>query len=393
MNERSKRNALHRNIDVTYLFEFGKNMGFTQAIWVTYLAYKGLTLVEIGLCESVFHLTSMVMELPTGMIADLYGRKISRLLGIVSNLIYLFLLIFVDNVAMAFVAFVFAALSYNLESGADTALIYDSLLVNGESESFTKIQGRREVILQSASLIGVVVGGVLADIDYNLAIFASIGLALVVFGVGTRFTEAPYPKDQSKFTKAFANQFMKPWRMVKEQPELVFHMVLVAVVLSAVTTTHYYATAYFKSQGFSLTLISIFLVLQAIGAITGGLVADRLKVRFNEELLFGVFPFLIALAVAMIPTPLFVVSLFLMGLADSVLYVVLTNLINHRISSDQRATILSLNSMFFSIVMIVLFPVFGMFGDRFGLDRSFYVLAILIGIVALLNRMKIRAKR
>jgi len=78
-----------RNIPLSYLFEFGRGMGFTQAIWVTYLVFKGLSLVEIGLCESVFHLTSMLMELPTGMIADIYGRKFSRLMGVVANIIYL----------------------------------------------------------------------------------------------------------------------------------------------------------------------------------------------------------------------------------------------------------------------------------------------------------------
>ncbi|TFG82526.1 MAG: MFS transporter, partial [Erysipelotrichales bacterium] len=282
---------LRRNIPLTYLFEFGKNLGFTQAIWVTYLAFKGLSLVEIGLCESVFHLTSMLMELPTGMIADLYGRKFSRLMGILANLIYLCLLFFVNGVPMAFLAFVFAALSYNLESGADTALIYDSLVVTDETSSFTKIQGRREVILQSASLIGVVVGGMLADIDYRIAILASVILGIAVFILGMNFIEAPFPKEQLKMKAAFVHQFKKPWRMVKAQPQLVFHMVLVAIVLSSITTAHYYATVYLKNNGFSLLMISLFLILQTGGAILGGASANLLKNRFGEERLFKVIPF------------------------------------------------------------------------------------------------------
>lgn len=384
---------LKRNIPLTYLFEFGKNMGFTQAIWVTYLAFKGLSLVEIGLCESVFHITSMVMELPTGMIADLYGRKFSRLMGILANIIYLCLLFFVNSVPLALLAFIFAALSYNLESGADTALIYDSLLATDESSQFTKIQGRREVVMQSAALVGVVIGGMLADVDYRLAIIASVLLGIVVIIIGMRFIEAPFPKEQLKMKAAFANQFKKPWRMVKSQPQLVFHMVLVAIVLSSVTTAHYYATVYLKGNGFSLSLISLFLILQSGGAILGGASANILKVKFNEDNLFRVIPFFIVTAILLLPTPFFALSLFLMGFSDSILYVILTNMINHRIQSDERATILSLNSMFFSIVMIVLFPAFGILADNAGLITAFITLGIVTAILAVLNVLKIRFKR
>ncbi len=380
---------LKRNIPLTYLFEFGKNMGFTQAIWVTYLAFKGLSLVEIGLCESVFHLTSMLMELPTGMIADIYGRKFSRLLGIVANTIYLCLLFFVNGVPLALLAFVFAALSYNLESGADTALIYDSMLATGESDSFTKIQGRREVVLQSASLIGILVGGMLADIDYRLAILAALGLGCIVFVIGLRFTEAPFPKEKLNMQTAFSAQFKKPWRMVKAQRQLVFHMVLVAIVLSSITTAHYYATAYLKGNGFSLSLIALFLILQAGGAILGGASANYLKMRYGEDRLFRVVPVLIVVALLLLTTPIFGLSLFLMGFSDSVLYVVLTNKINRTIRSDERATILSLNSMFFSIVMIVMFPAFGILADKTGLASAFFLLAGAAGILALLNVVKI----
>lgn len=387
------KQKLKRNIPLTYLFEFGKNMGFTQAIWVTYLATKGLSLVEIGLCESVFHITSMLMELPTGMIADLYGRKISRLIGVIANLIYLTLLFFVDGLPMALLAFVFCALSYNLESGADTALVYDSLLALNQQDTFTRISGKREIILQSASLIGVAVGGVLADQDYRYAILGSILLGVAVFLVGLRFFEAPYPREKAEMRTMFANQFMKPWKMVKKQPDLVFHMVLVAVVLSSVTTTHYYLTVHLKNIGYSLSMIGLLLLLQAVGAILGGYFADRLKRRFDEALLFRLFPWGIVFAIALAPTPFFPISLMMLGFSDSVLYVVLTNRVNRNIQSDERATILSLNSMFFSIVMIALFPIFGVFADQNGLPMAFFGLAILTGLVALANGLKIRYRR
>ncbi|MEI7667749.1 MAG: MFS transporter, partial [Erysipelotrichaceae bacterium] len=117
----------HRTIRLSYLFELSMNLNFMQVLWVSYLFYKGLSLWEIGLVEGVFHIVTLTMEVPTGLIADRYGRKLSRILGAVLRLIYMIMLLFVNSLPLAMIAFILVALSYSLESGSDTALIYDTL--------------------------------------------------------------------------------------------------------------------------------------------------------------------------------------------------------------------------------------------------------------------------
>jgi hypothetical protein len=63
------------------LFVFLSGTSLSEAIWMLYLAFRGMSLVQIGLIESVFHVTSMLMEVPTGIVADRFGRKTSRLLS------------------------------------------------------------------------------------------------------------------------------------------------------------------------------------------------------------------------------------------------------------------------------------------------------------------------
>ena len=50
------------------------NLSLTGA-WVAILAARGFTLVEIGIVETVFHITSLVFEIPSGVLADVFGRK------------------------------------------------------------------------------------------------------------------------------------------------------------------------------------------------------------------------------------------------------------------------------------------------------------------------------
>jgi MFS family permease len=59
-----------------------------------YLASRGFSLLQLGVLESVFHITSFIMEVPTGAVADLWGRKASRIAGRVFFLASLFFMFY-----------------------------------------------------------------------------------------------------------------------------------------------------------------------------------------------------------------------------------------------------------------------------------------------------------
>ena len=102
------------------------NLSLTGA-WVAILAARGFSLVEIGIAETVFHITSLIFEIPSGVLADVFGRKkmlvTSTIMGMISDII----MILSGNLFMVCMSIVFRALSYNFSSGSGDALAYDSL--------------------------------------------------------------------------------------------------------------------------------------------------------------------------------------------------------------------------------------------------------------------------
>lgn len=66
------------------------NLSLTGA-WVAILAARGFSLVEIGIAETVFHITSLIFEIPSGVLADVFGRKklliTSTIMGMISDII------------------------------------------------------------------------------------------------------------------------------------------------------------------------------------------------------------------------------------------------------------------------------------------------------------------
>ena len=102
------------------------NLSLTGA-WVAILAARGYSLVEIGIAETVFHITSLIFEIPSGVLADVFGRKKMLIVSTIMRMIGNIIMIFSCNLLTVCLSIAFQALSYNFSSGSGDALAYDSL--------------------------------------------------------------------------------------------------------------------------------------------------------------------------------------------------------------------------------------------------------------------------
>ncbi|NLC78867.1 MAG: MFS transporter, partial [Ruminococcaceae bacterium] len=105
-----------KNVRVSYIYSFIASFDFTDAIWVLYLAFRGMSLFEIGLLEGIFHITSLLFEMPTGAIADTFGRKRAIILGRIAAIASGLLLFFGRDFFVFALAMILSAMSFNLNS-------------------------------------------------------------------------------------------------------------------------------------------------------------------------------------------------------------------------------------------------------------------------------------
>lgn len=109
-----------------------------SASWVALLAARGYSLVEIGLAESAFHLTSLLFEIPSGVMSDVFGRKRVLLLSQACSLISALLMLLSRSLTDIMIAMIFCALGYNFASGTREALAYDSLETAGRAAEYDR---------------------------------------------------------------------------------------------------------------------------------------------------------------------------------------------------------------------------------------------------------------
>ncbi len=383
----------YKNIAVNYVFTFIKNIDMTNGIWMLYLASRGLSLFEIGLLEGIFHVTSMLMETPTGAVADLFGRKASRLTGVVLAIISRVMMIFSGSFAMFAAAFVITALAYNFESGAGDALVYDSLLKEKKENRYIKVAGRIEVIYQATSILGLLAGGFVGSIRYEFAYYIAIVIGIAAFITGLFFREPDLGANRrEKLLPAMKRQYTESFKAMRGNGRLFYLILFTGILSSSVTLSFYYLQIAWENGTLDTLGIGVYLAISSIAAAAGAFFAERIEKRFGEGFILKVSPALITLSIfSMYFIDWALAPLCVISVLETIVFVATRDYINRLIPSDKRATILSFESMIFSIVMILIFPVFGLISDYIGIGSTFILLGGVMLVMSLVNLKVVRA--
>ncbi|MDC7238903.1 MAG: MFS transporter [Spirochaetales bacterium] len=384
-----------RNIGLDYSFTFMNNLNLLHALWMIWLALNGFSLLELGILEGVFHLTSFLMEVPTGAVADLWGRKQSRVLGRIFFLGSLLFLWFSDSLFFQALGFVLTAISYNLESGAGEALVYDSLAHLKREDEFTGIRGKKELIFQMASIIAFLAGGYLAVKSYSIVFGAALAIGVLSVLNALLMEEPPIERSGERveggiFRKiglSLFNQTRDSLLVIRKEPRIAYLILFSEGIFVFATTQYFYLQTWWKFEGYSEFYMGIVFAIQCLLAGMSAVAAPVLDRRFGALRLMKITPLLLLLslwgcALFHLKAPFFILT----GLFEGVLIVSISNYINALIPGEYRATILSYQSMVFSFLMILIFPVTGWVGDLHSLDLSFYVIAVTASAVYLLYR-------
>jgi MFS family permease len=384
---------LNKNVYKNYIYILLQNVDLTRGIWMIYLAGKGMSLTQLGLLETIFHITSFAMEVPTGAVADIFGRKASRILGRFSSLLSVILLLVSNSFLWFAVSFVFTALSYNLESGAGDALIYDSLKEIGQEEKYMKISGNKELFYQTAGIISFFVGGYLATKSYNIAFALTIVIGIITILQSFTFREPSIGRVHSDNENIFIKQLRESIRVIINNPKIGFLIIFVEIVMAFCTCIFFYLQNYLKGNGYNEASIGIIYAIASLSAAVTAPQIHKIERIVKEQGMLLIVPFITVACIWGISLSKYHYIFFiLLMITEGIIYVSTSDYINKMIPSENRATILSFTSMVFSFLMITLFPLVGVIGDKYSLNNAFKFLGLLGTVLTLMNSFILLAK-
>lgn len=365
-------------------------MLFMPIIWLFY-EENGLTIADLFIIQSIYSVAIALIEIPSGYVADVLGRKNSMIIGMFLGFIGMIIYSF----SFGFEGFLAAALCLGIGqsfiSGSDTALMYDSLMQLNRSKEFIKLEGRTISMGNLAEAFAFIVGGLLAEISLRTPFYAQIGIAFIGFLVALLLVEPTTEKLKDGRTKPWKNIKNIIRFSLKENKTLRYYIFYSAIIGAGTLTMAWFSQPYFMSIGidnkFYFGLLGAILNL---AVAIPSFYAHKIEEQINTRTILILILVLICscyFALGYNSSLWGLLILLLFYITRGIATPVLRDYMNRHIPSEMRATVMSIRSFIIRIVFASTSPFFGYVADVYSLQQAILlsgILFLIIGGISLL---------
>ena len=350
---------------------------FIMPVLVPLFRSRGLSITQIMIVESVFHVVSLAWEIPSGYFADVLGRRESLLVG--ALLIAAGLGVYARSASFAgfCLAETICGLGFAFKSGADSALLYDTLAAAGREDDYQAREGRLQAVARLGTAVGSIAGGLLGLVTLRLPFVVNIGTGLVMALAAVGLVEPPRRRPSAAHP---LRAIVRVAGACLGDPALRRLMALQALLQSTGVVGIWSYFLYYPRAGLSVAGAGAAFAAFQLASALGGLCTARARARLGADgvLRLGLAIGLVFLALARFTSAALLPLILAAGLLWNLVTPILYEGVNLRTESSVRATVLSVMSMFGSLAYVVLAPSFGRVVDRGSLAAGHLLLAVLV---------------
>lgn len=357
--------GIERNIKTYYAYSTFADLLILGPILVLFLLAKGLNFTEIMLLQSIAAVSVVIFEVPTGAIADKFGRKFSMGLGSLLWASSLLIYVVGTNFFIFAIAEIIFSLGATLKSGADTAIIYDSLKLMKRERDFQEVEGHARSLSLYAQAIGSVIAGFIYSININLPMLVSILFMLVTFITTLRFSEPPIEEKKDNCTIGYFKQIYESGSYVLNHEKIKAILFFSMVFFIFYRAGFWYFQPYMKVVDIPVEWFgAIFFIFNITAAIVSKKSHKIMEITKPRTLSFMALLIITSFFILGITKVWIGVFAILLQQAARGLYRPVTRkYLNKHIPSNKRATILSFQSLVTSLAVAITSPFIGMLMD------------------------------
>src|SRR3989338_2201573 len=380
---KSYQQKLHSNIWKLYILGILHWFLMVMPIIVLFYQENGLSISQIMILQAFASLIIVGIEIPSGYFADRIGRKQALLLGSILGFLGALAYAFSFNFWGFLFAELFVSLGMGFISGADSALLYDSLAEIKKTELYKATQGKLSAVSNFAEGIASIIGGLLALISLRTPFFAEA--TVVFFSI---FVALSLHEPKHYIAEIPESHWRKVWNAVKyvlSDHKKIRNLMWYAAFMSTATLTFVWlAQPYWKLIGIPLVLFGILWAILQFIVCYFSLISHKIEKIFGRDNLLVYFVLLLTIGYVLIgvfqavwAVGFVVIFYIVRGIQDPLL----KTYINELIPSQMRATILSVKSFLGRIVFSVVGPFIGWLADVYTLSQAFLFSAAIFFIL------------
>ena len=355
-------------------------------IVVPFYESNGLSMKDIMVLQAVYSIAIVILEIPSGYLADVIGRRKTLILGAVFGTFGFATYSFSFGFMGFLVAEIILGIGQSCISGADSAMLYDSLLEKGEENKYTRFEGRITSLGNVAEAVAGIAGGLLAGITLRTPYFAQTFVALIALPAAITLVE---PTRKVPLIKAGIMEIVHIARFALFTDRPLRRNIL----FSAITGTATLTMAWFAQPFFEYTRIDIawfgilWTTLNLTVAITS-YTAHRLEHKLGQRrsiLLIALMIPMGYLALSRFHLPGGLIILYIFYLIRGYATPVLKDYINRITASNIRATVLSVRNFIIRLLFALTGPLLGWVKDIYSLPQALLLAGFIFLVISLLT--------
>lgn len=376
-----------------YLTEFLKAQKYFTPVMILFLQFHHLTYFEIFVLYAVESILVFLLEIPSGIFADLYGKKRSLIIARISLLPAFGFFVLANSFWWFLAAMIFMGINKAFKSGTHKAYIYDYLEQTKSKTTYSEVIGKNKFWSKGGEALAASIGGWIAfKWGYN-SVFAVALIPAILNTINVWLYKPIYEKRPQDFSiNGHINHLKKAFRTIRNQP-LVYRLIInSAIIVGIVQAAEKFFQPYMEDVAIPLAwfgpIYTTILLVTAFGARYAYLWEKYLS-RVSIANISG---WLIVLPLAVLTFsyhhPLLLSCFFMLIFLRTTRRPAMLSLLNAQIDSTQRATILSMDALLRALIGGALLPFLGLIADY----SSIYVCFGVLGGMALMGVVVFRVR-
>jgi len=373
------------NIKKYYLYQLLIGLEFFGPVIVLFWQARGLNMTQIMLLQSIYAIGVVILELPTGALADFLGKRISLILG--SAFYALGFLIY--GLSHNFAQFAFGELTVAtgmaFVSGADKAFIHQTLKSIKKDKNYNKVEGRARGIQQVSRSIGHLLGGFIGATSLAFTLIATSISSFLSFITAHTFSKTKAEvkrKEQTEYIKIIKQSL----KIVTKNSYLLWLTLFFAFFNGLVWTVNWITQPYLINLNVPIAYFGIILAFFGIVAALASSLSETFENKTkNPFFIISILAVSIMFLLGVFPK-IYIFPLWaIFGATCAVNQVLISNKVLQRIPAERAATVLSFQNLVRRFTYSIFGPILGKIIDAYsvytGLKTNAFLLLIILTIL------------
>lgn len=356
----------------------------TMPVIVIYWQSYDLRMQDIFILQVIFSVAIVILEVPSGYLADRYGNKTALVWGAITGVAGFVCYWLLPGYTGFIYAELLLALSGSLVSGARDALLYETLEAHDATHLYTKHQGRMFGLGGLSEAVAAILGGIIAS-QYSINVVLAMQCVVLSSAIPITLLLDRY------HTKVRSVEKLRDilHECFSGNKQLKWLNVMSGSVSAATLTVVWFIQPHWQSLGIPILYFGVLWAALNCTVAAGSFIAHRIERQVPSITLFAVIvgaPFILYTSMSVLSTSIAAVMLvFSFSLLRGISVPIVSDYVQQQCKTGNRATVLSANALVGRMIFSIFSPFIGWVTDTWSFGMAFLCAGCIFGLVSVIG--------